>query len=109
MPYNVEIATLNGDGRPDFVSPIFLWAIIRLNGSAVGILDSNSFASAWSTPSGDIASVADFNHDGRPDVVFGPQAYLSASFSILQNVTTGGVVQLVGWPPVWGQSLVKLR
>jgi hypothetical protein len=88
---NVSVADLNGDGLADMV---FNTAYVLQY--AVGVIDSKpgrSFGPEENYIAGTgptTLAIADVNGDGRPDLVFGNQPYVSSSVTVLLNVPPQG-------------------
>ncbi len=89
----VAVGDLNGDGKPDIVAvntdgTLSVLQNIIQSPSAITV---NSFASpvTLSIPSGGVdAAIVDIDGDGRPDLAV--TTYLPQTFSVFQNLNTGG-------------------
>jgi hypothetical protein len=92
-PHGLRVADLNGDGLPEILVANYSGnsiSILQNQGSA-GSLTTNSFAPQFVLATGpnptDIA-VADFNGDGRPDLV--TTAFGGTQLSVFRNVAGAG-------------------
>jgi hypothetical protein len=92
-PHGLRVADLNGDGLPEILVANYSShsiSILQNQGSA-GTLTTNSFAPQYVLAAGpnptDIA-VADFNGDGRPDLV--TTAFSGTQLSVFRNVVGPG-------------------
>lgn len=101
-PYEVAIADLDGDGKPDLIvgnSDNGTTAIFQ-NATTPGTLSSNSFLPYFEMATGSGASslaIADLDGDGKLDVVV--CAVQSDYFSVFRNVSTGGVLSANSFAP----------
>jgi hypothetical protein len=93
-PHGLRVADLNGDGLPEILVANYSGnsiSILKNQGSA-GSLTTNSFAPQFVLATGpnptDVA-VADFNGDGRPDLV--TTAFGGTQLSVFRNVAGAGM------------------
>jgi hypothetical protein len=112
-PAAVQVADLNGDGRPDILVADYLGSLIVLPQSPAG---DGTFQAAVShgthTPGSCSLAVGDLDGDGRPDVVVanaGPPGDPGSVSVFLQDPATPGVLK----PPVlyrgyWGPLWVVI-
>jgi uncharacterized repeat protein (TIGR01451 family) len=98
--YHVIIADIDGDGKPDLIgsnnSTYDSTISIFRNTSTPGNIDTTSFASPFALSTGLVAasaSLADFNGDGKPDLLLTHiGAYINQNISIYRNTATPGVI-----------------
>ncbi|MGA2243795.1 MAG: immunoglobulin domain-containing protein [Verrucomicrobiota bacterium] len=99
-PYEAAIADLNGDGKPDLAVAESDSGTVTIFQNAGGVLSSNTFPSSFDLPCG-IATAAivavDLDGDGRIDLAAG--SVQSETFSVFQNVSTGGLLSSNSFGP----------
>ena len=91
-PYDLAVADVNGDGRPDIVvsNQMSNTLSVLLNTTGAGAATPN-FTAQQTVASGIYpasVALADVNGDGRPDIVVANRG--SASVSVLLNTTAAG-------------------
>lgn len=93
-PHGLRVADLNGDGLPEILVANYSGNSISIlqNLGSGGDLTTNSFAPQYALAAGpnptDVA-VADFNGDGRPDLV--TTAFGGTQLSVFRNVAEAGM------------------
>ena len=102
-PYGIASADFNGDGRPDFVladtppgQPNALASVITHDSHSAysPMFDSWSHVFPGTADSGLGVAVADFNLDGKPDLVFAPKTYPDPFGDVWISMGTGGGFKL---------------
>ncbi len=87
-PYYVAVANIDGDNKPDIIVSNFIsnkMVVIKNNYNA-GTIDSTAFATGVNFATGNYpfsASIADFDGDGKPDIV--APNYGNNNVSVFQN------------------------
>ncbi len=93
-PFNVVIADLNGDGKPDLAVANDVAGTVSVfqNACVVGDITTGSFSTRveFTVAADPFVAVADIDGDGQPDIV--TANWGSNSVSILRNKGTGGSI-----------------
>jgi 6-phosphogluconolactonase (cycloisomerase 2 family) len=91
-PYNITIADLDGDGKPDIVVSDFGSAQVSVfrNQSTSGTISLATIANltAGSNPYG--IAVSDIDGDGKPDIIVSNAG--SSTVSVFRNISTSGTI-----------------
>lgn len=90
-PSSLQLADMNGDGKLDVVQTVASDVSIFENLSSLGTLDSNSFGYGIQLEgSGNIngPTIADFNGDGRPDILVARSNAVNFTIFESQNIST---------------------
>ncbi len=101
-PYEVAIADLTGDGKPDLAVANSDSGTISIfqNIATPGVINTNSFAASFDLPCGNTTAtiaVADLDGDGKLDLVAG--SVQSETISVFRNVSTGGLLTTNSFAP----------
>ena len=89
--FDLTIADLDGDGKPDIAWVAFDVSILR-NTSVPGTIDTSSFSVGTNfTALADTESIiaADMDGDGKPDLIV--SSYLNSDISVLRNQSVPGI------------------
>ena len=94
-PYFVMIQDLDGDGKPELIATSNGSDKVSIfkNNATPGVINSSSFAAKVDFSTGQnpwIATVADFDQDGKPDLAIVND--VDNTVSILKNTSTTGVI-----------------
>ncbi len=96
LPIDVDIADMNGDGKPDVVAADLLGNVVSvlLNGTApAAAVPALSTAQTFATGAGPRGvAIADLNGDGKPDILTANEA--GNTVSIVFNTTTAASATL---------------
>ena len=102
--HSVVMDDLDGDGKPDLVVAVESAGVAVFKGHGDGHFDAPVYWPAGTTPN--FAATADFNHDGKRDIVTADQD--SKTISVLLGNGDGTFKPKVSWPACNGDHEVAV-